>query len=302
MSKKNADHMLIGFRTELFGCIQSASQVTQLLAPILAAVTMEKNLYIPFWIGIVTFVLSFLSTALLVDTRHNAKTSAPMDTSGEAVNPTERDPLLAPEFESGNVEPVNFDFANLHNQTAKTKTSISELLRRTWGQLKYEYHDFAILFKKSRNAGLSLIAFLVTTLAKNSLNVLLQYVSTRYGWTIAKAAYLFSVKAGVNLLLFIAIIPLALTYFTRYRKASKISVNVWGVRVSLLLLAVGSTAIGLSPKIWVLIISESHWTTAPQSGLATNAFCARLRGIRPRLGIQSVHALDSYACILRDPR
>jgi hypothetical protein len=58
MSKKNADHMLIGFRTELFGYIQSASQVAQLLGPILAAVTMEKNLYIPFWIGIVSFVLS----------------------------------------------------------------------------------------------------------------------------------------------------------------------------------------------------------------------------------------------------
>lgn len=153
--------------------------------------------------------------------------------------------------------------ANIHYQTAKTTTSVSKLPRMTWVQLQHEYYDFAILFKKQSQRWSVVGWFACHNCCEKRCLCSPAVRLKTLRWTIAKAAYLFSVKAGVNLLLFILIIPLSLTFFTKYRKVSKISANVWGARVSLLMLADGSTAIGPSLRIWVLILSESIWTADP---------------------------------------
>ncbi|KAL8896001.1 MAG: hypothetical protein Q9207_007920 [Kuettlingeria erythrocarpa] len=243
-------------RTQMMGYIQSASQVVQLLAPSLAAATMEKNLYIPFWIGIAAVGIAIFTNALIPETRHPSVYS-PLDASD---TPAERESLITSDvddsIEESNVVDTEAD------ETSGSKSRSHDLFRRLKTQALEEYHDFATLIKKSNNICLSMVAFLVTQLAKTSLNILLQYVSKRYNLTIAMAAYLFSIKAGVNLLLFSTIIPVCLGLSTEYTKLSKINANLWGARISLALLAVGSTAIGLSSKIWLLILMLTHATFA----------------------------------------
>src|SRR5271157_4136739 len=120
--------MLRIFRTKLFGYIQSASQIMQLLGPVLAAVTMEKSVYIPLWIGIAAFVTAFPTTALLPDTRHMAKRSTLTNTPYEALSSAEQDPLLASQVES-NGEGVT---ENNHNHRASSGGSTRVFLRGTF--------------------------------------------------------------------------------------------------------------------------------------------------------------------------
>ncbi|KAL7275200.1 hypothetical protein RUND412_001879 [Rhizina undulata] len=83
---------------------------------------------------------------------------------------------------------------------------------------------------------LCLMGCLVTRLGRQSLDILLQFVSKRFGWTLAQAGYLISLRAGVNVILFVIVLPLL---------ASKMS-DLWIARWSVFLLSIGSVGIGVS--------------------------------------------------------
>ncbi len=241
---------LIYGRTKLFGYISSAMQIMQLLSPALAGFTLEYNLWIPFWIGIAAFALALPAAAFLPDTRRSSKESRRgIDVDAETHHPLETETLL----------PQTSEEANGHDGALKIQEeehmTFLEAMCAAKSQTQKEFRDMIKLFGSNKNVGLCLVAFLVTTLAKSSLNILLLYISKRYDWTIARAAYLFSVKAAVNLLLFAAIIPVTLNFINSRGICSKVGANLWGARISLSLLGIGSLAIGLSPEIWVLIIS-----------------------------------------------
>jgi len=71
-----------------------------------------------------------------------------------------------------------------------------------------------------------------------------------------QAGYLLTVKAGVNLLLFTILIPLFLSLVTQRAGKSEMIASVYGAKASIILCAVGSLAIGLSPLVWLLIICK----------------------------------------------
>jgi hypothetical protein len=229
------------FRTKIFGYFSSAGQVIQLLSPALASVTMSWNLWVPFWIGISTFIGAIPAVALLPDTRRQAQ-PADSDQSSEVDHlDEERQPIL--------------DTSSREPPASKRKT-LRTILRASVSRLKSEYRDFGHLLTSSRNVGLCLAVFLVTTFAKANTNVLLQYVSKRYDWTIAQAAYLFSLKAGVNLVLYVLIVPQGLKHLESQLGYTKVAANLWAAKASLLLLCIGVTFTALSSEIWMLFISK----------------------------------------------
>jgi hypothetical protein len=230
----------------MFGYFRSAGQITRLLAPALAAVTMSVNLWLPFWIGVGLYGIALPAVNLLPDTRKHSLKAAPQGHGEVIIHPDETQSLLPT---------MNFPVESSIRKSLNERSNLQELATKGWNQARSELRDYIKLFQSSRNVSLSLLIFLVTSLSDNNLNVLLQYVSKRYDWTISQAAYLFSLKAGLNVILYTLIVPLGLQYLIHAWKFSCVGGNLWATKVSIVVLCLGCLAIGLSFKIWMLITS-----------------------------------------------
>jgi hypothetical protein len=100
---------------------------------------------------------------------------------------------------------------------------------------------------------LLLTAFLVYRLSRGSSWFLVQYISTRYNWSLAQANFLVSFKPALSVPLFLYVIPALSRYLLRYMKADAKDLRL--ARISILLLTLGTLGIGLAPSIPALIPS-----------------------------------------------
>jgi hypothetical protein len=212
---------------------------------------MTINLWLPFWIGVGVYLVALPVVMLLPDTRKHHASSAGPRSLVVPFAPGEGQPLLNSD------ERADDDVLNDPEPSVSPKRSGSTgRLNRVISQAKVELQDYLKLFRSSRNVALCLLTFLVTSLSDNNLNVLLQYVSNRYGWTISQAAYLFSLKAAVNVLLYAVIVPVSLAYLVSHWGFTSVHANFWAQKASIVLLCLGSLAIGLSFNIRLLIGSK----------------------------------------------
>lgn len=69
-----------------------------------------------------------------------------------------------------------------------------------------------------------------------------------------KAGYLFSVKAGLGILLYVVLLPAFLHICTHRLLLAKSDANLYGAKGSIIFLIVGSIIMGLAPRIWSFII------------------------------------------------
>jgi hypothetical protein len=240
---------------------------------------MSINLWIPFWIGVGAYLIALPVVSLLPDTRkHVLKAVSGSQSQGEiTITPNEYRPLLAtedvPDDVSVVIEPLYSNYLNKlllrtsvsrrpsnDSPPPKERSSLRDLISRGSSQFKSEVHDYIKLFRSSKNITLCLLIFLITSLSDNNLNVLLQYASKRYGWTISQAAYLFSLKAGVNVILYTLLVPLGLKQLKYSWGFSSVHANLWAEKSSILLLCLGSLAIGLSFNVRLLIPSRFRYT------------------------------------------
>ena len=134
-------------------------------------------------------------------------------------------------------------FVNIKNPTVLTR--IHTYCHPYLSPYKFIFLDKRIL--------LLLTAFLVYRLSRGSSWFLVQYVSTRYKWTIAQANLLLSFKPALSVPLFIYIIPSMSRYLLRFMKPDAKDLRL--ARISILLLTLGTLGIGLSPSIAALIPS-----------------------------------------------
>ncbi|PTU19621.1 hypothetical protein P175DRAFT_0503160 [Aspergillus ochraceoroseus IBT 24754] len=111
---------------------------------------------------------------------------------------------------------------------------------------------YAFIFR-ARRILLLLTAFLVYRLSRGSSWFLIQYISTRYNWTLAEANFLISFKPALTIPLFLLILPMISRYLLRTMKSNKKDLLL--ARASIIFLAVGTLGIGLSPNIAMLIPS-----------------------------------------------
>jgi len=99
-----------------------------------------------------------------------------------------------------------------------------------------------------------ILTFLANSLARSAVELLLQYASYRYHWTIAQASLLLPLRTAVQLVLLLFLLPY-LSYVLIIRKSmdSKIK-DLWISRGSAFMLVIGSIGVGLSPSPVVLAL------------------------------------------------
>ena len=101
---------------------------------------------------------------------------------------------------------------------------------------------------KDNQMMLLLSSFLIYKLSRGIGWFQLQYISKRYDWTLAKATFLMSFKAAVNIVLFVAILPGLSWYLMEKRHVNSRVKDMQLTKFSAVLMIVGTAAMGLSPS------------------------------------------------------
>jgi hypothetical protein len=124
---------------------------------------------------------------------------------------------------------------------------------RTWLQETRE--SFAFITSNAAAAAL-VFTFLISKVGRQSINILLQYVSKRYGWSLSKAGLLLSLRAGVNIVLYTIILPSITTYILS--RTSAASRDLWIAKTSIILMILGTFVLFSSTTPALMIIGKPH--------------------------------------------
>ncbi|KAJ9211946.1 hypothetical protein DTO166G4_6474 [Paecilomyces variotii] len=126
------------------------------------------------------------------------------------------------------------------------------LLRRSWARVKSIVAPYSFI-TADKQVLLLLSAFLVYKLSRGTSWFLVQYVSLRYGWTIARANLLTSLKSILTVVLFVAGLPAVSWYLMKYRGVDSRQKDLILTKSSIVCLLVGTLGIGLSPTAPLMI-------------------------------------------------
>lgn len=126
------------------------------------------------------------------------------------------------------------------------------LLTRLRAAIHASIAPYTFIFR-SRQILLLLSTFLVYRLSRGSSWFLIQYISTRYNWTISQANFLIAFKPALTIPLFLIILPAVSRHLLA--RMPQIKKDLTLARISIICLALGTLGIGLSPSIATLIPS-----------------------------------------------
>jgi hypothetical protein len=115
--------------------------------------------------------------------------------------------------------------------------------------------DLLALFRQ-RNLLLTVPIFVVGVFRTATLNVLLQYTSIRFDWTLARAALFISEVAAVNVVIFLLFLPRLIAWLQNKKRILPQVIDLWVLRCSLFLLLLGAILIGIAPNIPTLITGK----------------------------------------------
>ncbi|KAK2602902.1 hypothetical protein N8I77_009401 [Diaporthe amygdali] len=223
-------------RSRYFYYLYSTFLVCELFAPALASVTIERNLLIPFVVGLASLLTCFpilhvvpethkVGASLAAGSRRSSRSSAKDQSEAR-----ETDPLM-----SSPADPT-------------TETEVRP--RRN-----------LLSVVRNRNILLALFVLFIGALRQGTVSVLLQYAAVRFGWPTSRTAMLVSVIAASNIVLFLVILPQTVAFLTSrwHIRSQLIDYNV--VSVSLVILTVGATLMGLASSMHWLICATLFFAT-----------------------------------------
>ncbi|KKY14932.1 putative mfs [Phaeomoniella chlamydospora] len=130
--------------------------------------------------------------------------------------------------------------------------SSNRFVRRTLAKLKSIRQESGFILDDS-SVFVLLLTFFVYKISRGAGAFFVQYISKRYGWTIAHANYLTSVKAFFNIFLFTTILPYVASWLGEKKGIKGNRKEFILAKVSIILLFIGTVGQGLAPNIVLLI-------------------------------------------------
>lgn len=207
------------------------------MGPTLAASTMSKNLWLPFWLNI-ALLLCAIPTIILLPNPTSPRHTTRNPTSGPVEEIEEAGPLL----ENTDTSPTRYSTAFKPPPTSYQ--TITQTLFRLRNLVLGRY-NFQVL----------LVTFFFTALASSDTKLLVQYISKRYNWTFAQAGYLLSAKALVNLTLLVVVVPrlVRTSISAKAMRGDDVRLNMMGARVSIAVSVLGVLCIAVASRFWMLL-------------------------------------------------
>ncbi|EPE26904.1 MFS general substrate transporter [Glarea lozoyensis ATCC 20868] len=227
-----ADVAPLDMRSTAFLYRFTSDLVAECLTPPIASMLMTKSVWIPL---LAALGFELLGYAFIIPLPETLPQKTPEDTaessrSSEAlVEEEEQRPLL----EADESDP-------------KKPSRLSDMKE-----------SFSFLTRDKAVAAL-VFTFLVSKVGRQSTNLIIQYVSKRYHWSIAKAGLLLSLRAAVNIILFLLVLPAISTY--AFPGATAAFKDLTISRVSILLMIFGTLVLSVSPTPALMIIGLVIYT------------------------------------------
>lgn len=124
-------------------------------------------------------------------------------------------------------------------------TSISKITS-CLPSLRFMLYDYRILFV--------LFASMSFIFGQACANLILQYTSRRYGWSLSKAAYLSSARAAIMIVALLGLLPLSSHYLLKRRNCTARNKDALILRLSYIVVTIGLLVEGLAPNAPLFII------------------------------------------------
>ncbi|KAF4337200.1 major facilitator superfamily transporter [Fusarium beomiforme] len=231
-------------RTRAFFWAQVVLLITELIAPPLGAVLMKVlGPHFAFLVAVPLEALAFVVLGFIPNT--SSSSSSP------------------DEYEEGREEQENEAAIDRISCTKRAFLAVSHLTENVQSGV------LTLGTQKSLLTGL--LALVVAKMARPMLELILQYMSVRFGWPLGKTAFLLSIQAAGQILLFAAVLPQLNLWLLNRMKASS-AANLVLTRVSIIFLAAGALFMGLATSVPAFIIAFFGYTLG-------NGFSSALRSL-----------------------
>ena len=217
---------------------------------------MSVNPWIPLMIGLGIIMSGMLMTLLLPETL-NSSNRAPgmvveledLPPDGEEHEEQHKHPRQVRPYHAHSIQDIRDSPIISAAYSAREVLSFLTQLIKNCRSTIVPYR-FII---KNRQIVLLLTAFLVYRLSRGSAWFLVQYISTRYSWSIANANLLVSFKHALTVPFFLFVLPLLSRWLLRSMGPGQKDILL--ARCSIVSLVLGTLGIGLSPSIFMVIAS-----------------------------------------------
>ncbi|EFQ99979.1 hypothetical protein MGYG_02987 [Nannizzia gypsea CBS 118893] len=240
-----ANRSTVYFQTSL------AAVVAQLLAPAIgSAMMMKLGPWIPYFVGTAFFTLCCFLILLVPET-------IPIQVSKSSTSHS-----ASSGFDRGSVR----GSLEVHRPVSRPSLAakMKALFATAWKETKAIFSNRTVL--------LILSTFLLSTLGRKQIDLLLLYASSRYEITLSKAGFVHSFMACVSIVLLLLVLPLTSSYLSKTLSLPSNQKDLWLSKISIVLLTVGSFAIGFSPTFVSMICAVAIYTL----GCGFTAVCLSL--------------------------
>ncbi|KAL4952822.1 major facilitator superfamily domain-containing protein [Aspergillus filifer] len=233
-------------RTNAFFLFSSGALVADIVANPISAYLMTFSPWVPYLASMVVEVVGCLA-ALVVPETLPKSLHREQDSSSSSESSTDTEGLMEDNTDTERASEAQRQKDRNRNSTLKkllhpATTQLSRLKEFIWSD---------------RNILSITIAFFTAYAAQQALPFMLQYVSKRFEWSMAKASILKSLKGSINLALLLLILPsLSRLLSTKY-SLPPLSRDLLITRLSAIFLSLGFILMGLAPHIIPFIFGLS---------------------------------------------
>ncbi|KAF7720138.1 Uncharacterized protein PECH_001148 [Penicillium ucsense] len=248
-------------RTTALFRLQSCAIVAEILATPLSAWLMQFDYWLPYTLGFFIIVLGCTPSLFLPDTLQEAKANKTRWL--EAANAASRETCDTVGIDS-NVADANVDAPAKRSVLQEFADQAGEFVRST----QFIWRNISVL--------LIILSLLVAMLSRSSSIVLIQYVSKRFHWSIARSSLLISIRGVFTLLNYLVIMPGVSFAATQY-------LNMHGARrdynITLgsgILMVLGFGLIGLAPLPPFLILGVITLSLSTAFGITARSLVTSL--------------------------
>ena len=155
------------------------------------------------------------------------------------------------DFELDDLDKIDQPPPMTHINARSTSPGPTAKLR---GRLAYYRSESDFIFQ-NKPVLILLLTFFVYKISRGAAGFFIQYVSTRYSWTLANANYLVSMRSFLNIIVFTALLPSGTWYLTQQKRLPARDKDFLLAKLSVLALLIGTVGIGLSDSVPPMIHS-----------------------------------------------
>ncbi|RAK90678.1 MFS general substrate transporter [Aspergillus costaricaensis CBS 115574] len=221
------DVVPVSKRASIFFLLAAAMLLGEILATPLSAFLMSWSPWVPSLFGLAAQSLGLLGTTLLPET-----------------NPEKTVDQGRGDGEDNEHEDTDY--------SGPTQYSLGRLLR---SRLRNQWNQARGVTINARSVNLICIvcSFLLSSIGRQALQLIIQYASRRFSWSIAGASYLITVKGLINLLTLLVLLPKLSDWLRTHLSFSPILTDLRVVQWSAWILTLGMAlmAIATQPPLFV---------------------------------------------------